>query len=94
MKIKGINHMVLLTNDMEKTVRFYRDLLGFQLVAAVGNVPGGYPHRHYFFEVGADTTLAFMEWPGMLEEFHKPAGRTRARPDTVRPRLLRRGGRE
>ena len=74
MKIRGINHMVLLTNDMEKTVRFYRDLLGFQLVAAVGNVPGGYPHRHYFFEVGLNTTLAFMEWPGMLEEFHKPAG--------------------
>ena len=66
--------MVLLTNDMGKTVRFYRDVLGLPLVAAVGNSARGYPYRHYFFELGPDTTLAFMEWPGMLEEFHKPAG--------------------
>ena len=43
-------------------------------MAATGNTPSRYPYRHYFFEVGPDTTIAFFEWPGMVEEFHKPAG--------------------
>ena len=74
MKFGGINHLALVTNDMEKTVRFYRDVLGMPLVGAVGNTPNGYPYRHYFFEIGPSNTLAFFEWPGMIEEYHKPAG--------------------
>ena len=74
MKFGGINHLALVTNDMEKTVRFYRDVLGMPLVAAIGNTPNGYPYRHYFFETGPNNTIAFFEWPGMVEEFHKPAG--------------------
>ena len=74
MKFRGINHLAMVTNDMEKTVRFYRDVLGMPLVAAVGNIPGGYPYRHYFFENGPNNTIAFFEWPGMIEEYHKPAG--------------------
>lgn len=66
--------MAMVTGDMEKTVRFYRDVLGMPLVAATGNKPGSYPYRHYFFEVGLNTTIAFFEWPGMVEEHHKPAG--------------------
>ena len=71
---KGINHLAMVTNDMEKTVRFYRDVLGMPLVATTGNMPGVYPYRHYFFELGQGNTIAFFEWPGMVEEFHKPAG--------------------
>ena len=74
MIFKGINHMAMVTGDMEKTVVFYRDVLGMPLVGTIGNVPGGYPYRHYFFELGAGNTIAFFEWPGMVEEFHKPAG--------------------
>jgi len=74
MRIKGINHLAMVTGDMDKTVRFYRDVLGFPVVATIGNRPGSYPYRHYFFDIGPDTTLAFFEWPGMVEEFHKPAG--------------------
>ena len=74
MKFRGVNHLAMVTNDMEKTVRFYRDVLGMPLVGAVGNTPGGYPYRHYFFETGPNSTIAFFEWPGMVEEFHKPAG--------------------
>ena len=73
MKFRGINHPALITNDMEKTVRFYRDVLGMPLIAAVGNMEG-YPYRHYFFELGPNNTVAFFEWPGMVEEFHKPVG--------------------
>ncbi|MEE9286382.1 MAG: VOC family protein [Dehalococcoidia bacterium] len=73
-KFKGINHLALVTGDMDKTVRFYRDVLGMPLVATTGNKPGSYPYRHYFFELGEGNTLAFFEWPGMIEEAHKPAG--------------------
>lgn len=70
---QGIHHLALATNDMDKTVRFYRDTLGMELLATTGNRPG-MPYRHYFFKLGAQQTIAFFEWPGMLEEFHKPAG--------------------
>ena len=73
-KFNGINHLALVTGDMEKTVIFYRDVLGMALVATTGNKPGMYPYRHYFFELGQGNTIAFFEWPGMVEELHKPAG--------------------
>lgn len=73
-KFKGINHLAMVTGDMDKTVRFYRDVLGMPLVATTGNVPDRYPYRHYFFKLGNGNTIAFFEWPGMIEEFHKPAG--------------------
>ncbi|MEK7873334.1 MAG: VOC family protein, partial [Chloroflexota bacterium] len=33
----GVNHLAMVTNDMDKTVRFYRDILGLRLVATTGN---------------------------------------------------------
>ncbi len=73
MKFGGINHLAMVTNDMEKTVRFYRDVMGFPLVAAIGGNPNGLRARHYFFETGPNSTIAFFEWEG-AEDFHKPAG--------------------
>ncbi|MCS5655236.1 MAG: VOC family protein [Dehalococcoidia bacterium] len=73
MKTRGINHLAMVTNDMEKTVRFYREVMGFPLVAAIGGNPNGLRARHYFFETGANSTIAFFEWEG-AEDFHKPAG--------------------
>ena len=43
------------------------------LAAATGNRPGGLTYRHYFFETSPNSTIAFFEWPGMVQEFHKPA---------------------
>ena len=74
MKFRGINHLAMVTNDMDKTIRFYRDVLGMQLVGALGSTPDTPRYRHYFFETGPNSTIAFFEWPGMVEEFHKPAG--------------------
>ncbi len=74
MQIRGINHLAMVTGDLNGTVRFYRDVLGLPVVATTGNKPGSYPYRHYFFKLGPQTTLAFFEWPGMVENFHKPAG--------------------
>ena len=74
MKFRGINHLAMVTNDMDKTIRFYRDVLGMELVGALGSTPERKMYRHYFFETGPNSTIAFFEWPGMVEEFHKPAG--------------------
>lgn len=55
----GVNHLALATGDMEKTIRFWRDLLGMRLVAGLGRE--GY--RQYFVEISATDALAFFEWP-------------------------------
>ena len=57
--ITGIDHLAFITDDMTKTVRFYRDLLGMELNAGIGH--GGY--RHYFFRAG-NTCIAFFEYAG------------------------------
>ncbi|MBI9081156.1 MAG: VOC family protein [Pseudodesulfovibrio sp.] len=62
----GINHLAMVTGDMDSTIRFWRDLLGMRLVAGLGH--SGY--RHYFLEISDHDMIAFFEWPGVepLEE--------------------------
>jgi catechol 2,3-dioxygenase-like lactoylglutathione lyase family enzyme len=55
----GINHLAMVTHDMDMTIRFWRDLLGMRLVAGLGRT--GY--RHYFFEISEHDMIAFFEWP-------------------------------
>lgn len=66
---RGINHLALVTPDMDATVRFYHGVLGMRLVATL--MAG--PMRHYFFELGPENTVAFFEWKGAAT-FAKPAG--------------------
>lgn len=66
---RGINHLALITPDMDATVRFYHGVLGMRVVATL---KAG-PMRHYFFEMGPENTVAFFEWKGS-ETFAKPAG--------------------
>ena len=66
---RGINHLALVTPDMDATVRFYVGVLGMQLSATL--MAG--PMRHYFFEMADGNTIAFFEVKGM-ETFAKPAG--------------------
>ncbi len=73
-KFNGVNHLAMATGDMDKTIRFWRDLLGMRLVAGLGR--GGY--RHYFFEISAHDLIAFFEWPGVeaaKEKDHGPPGK-------------------
>ena len=76
MKYTGINHLALATGDIVKTVKFWRDLLGMRLVAALGK-PG---YRQYFFDVSADDMIAFFEWPGGEPLVEKDAGRVAKGP--------------
>ncbi len=66
---RGVNHMALVTPDMDATVRFYHGVLGMRLVATLR----AGPMRHYFFEIGAENTVAFFEWEGAAT-WAKPAG--------------------
>ena len=59
-RFTGGNHLAFVTGDMDKTIRFWRDLLGMRLVATLGEQ--GF--RHYFFELSETDTVAFFEWDG------------------------------
>jgi catechol 2,3-dioxygenase-like lactoylglutathione lyase family enzyme len=72
---RGVHHLALNTDDMKKTIDFYVDVLGMPLVHAMKVPPGlgtgpknrGNPPyeeiRHYFFDMGNDSLLAFFEIP-------------------------------
>lgn len=66
---RGINHLALVTPDMDETVRFYSGVLGMRLVTTL--LAG--PMRHYFFEISPGNTIAFFEIPG-TETFQSAAG--------------------
>jgi catechol 2,3-dioxygenase-like lactoylglutathione lyase family enzyme len=68
---RGINHLALVTTDMDATVRFYDGVLGARLVKTIGTPT----FRHYFFEFGPQNTVAFFEYTGFeLDTFAAPAG--------------------
>ena len=72
---RGVHHLALCTDDMKGTVEFYTRVLGMPLVhamrtpAGTGTGPknrGNPPYeeiRHYFFDMGNDSLLAFFEIP-------------------------------
>jgi len=60
-EIRGVNHIALVSSDMARTVRFYRDILGMPLVKTI-DIPGG--AQHFFFDMGNDDCLAFFWFPG------------------------------
>ena len=67
----GINHLALVTNDMDATVRSYHGVLGARLATTVGTPE----FRHYFFDFGPHCTVAFFEYANSaIEPFAKPAG--------------------
>jgi catechol 2,3-dioxygenase-like lactoylglutathione lyase family enzyme len=70
MKFRGVHHLVLNTDDIKMTIDFYAGVLGMPLVHAM-KVPAGVNRgnppferlRHYFFDMGNDSMLAFFEIP-------------------------------
>ena len=74
MEYQGINHVALVTNDMDQTVRFYRDVLGMRVVVTFARDINGQPVRHYFFMLDAASCLSFFEFPGVELPPRKDAG--------------------
>jgi catechol 2,3-dioxygenase-like lactoylglutathione lyase family enzyme len=72
---RGIHHLALNTEDMKATIDFVVGALGMPLIHALKVPPGlgtgprnrGNPPfeeiRHYFFDMGGDSTLAYFEIP-------------------------------
>jgi catechol 2,3-dioxygenase-like lactoylglutathione lyase family enzyme len=60
----GLHHLALLCSNVERTIRFSQDLLGFPLVELFENrdYQGS---THLFFDLGHDNTLAFFDFPGL-----------------------------
>jgi len=63
---RGFHHITMVSTDAPRTLAFYRDLLGLDLVKKTVNFddPGAY--HLYFGEDGGQpgTILTFFEWPG------------------------------
>src|SRR3954467_13226624 len=61
---RGLHHTALISSDVERTVRFYQDLLGFPLTELIDNrdYPGS---SHFFFDIGNRNLLAFFDFPGL-----------------------------
>jgi catechol 2,3-dioxygenase-like lactoylglutathione lyase family enzyme len=61
---RGLHHTALISGDVERTVRFYQDVLGFPLTELIENrdYPGS---SHFFFDIGNGNLLAFFDFPGL-----------------------------
>ncbi|MDQ0376425.1 VOC family protein [Amycolatopsis thermophila] len=61
---RGLHHTALISSDVERTVRFYQDLLEFPLTELIENrdYPGS---SHFFFDIGNGNLLAFFDFPGL-----------------------------
>lgn len=58
----GIHHLGLATHDMEATLEFYENVLGFETrVCDVIQPEGGGTIRHAFLDAGNGELIAFME---------------------------------
>jgi catechol 2,3-dioxygenase-like lactoylglutathione lyase family enzyme len=68
---RGVNHLALITTDMDATVRFWHGVLDARLVVTLATPA----FKHYFFEIAPGNTVAFFEYVGQqIDTFAKPAG--------------------
>ncbi|MEE4282466.1 MAG: VOC family protein [Pseudomonadales bacterium] len=70
---KGLHHLGLATHDMDATLAFYEDILGFETkVCDLMQPQAGGTIRHAFLDAGNDELIAFMECndvPGIPNDF-------------------------
>jgi catechol 2,3-dioxygenase-like lactoylglutathione lyase family enzyme len=61
---RGVHHVALLSSDVEHTIKFYDELLGFPLIEIFENrdYQGS---THFFFDIGHGNALAFFDLPGL-----------------------------
>ena len=61
---RGVHHMALICSDVEQTIQFYQDVLGFPLIELMENrdYTGS---SHLFFDIGHENLLAFFDFPGL-----------------------------
>ena len=61
---RGVHHVALISSDVERTIRFYQEVLEFPLTELFENrdYPGS---THFFFDIGNGNALAFFDFPGL-----------------------------
>jgi catechol 2,3-dioxygenase-like lactoylglutathione lyase family enzyme len=61
---RGAHHIAHLSSDVERTIRFYQEILGFPLTELFENrdYPGS---THFFFDIGNGNALAYFDFPGL-----------------------------
>ncbi|HEU5157766.1 MAG TPA: VOC family protein [Streptosporangiaceae bacterium] len=61
---RGLHHVALFSADVERTVRFYQEVLEFPLTEIFENrdYEGS---NHFFFDIGNGNLLAFFDFPGL-----------------------------
>jgi catechol 2,3-dioxygenase-like lactoylglutathione lyase family enzyme len=61
---RGLHHFAIVCADVERTVRFYQELLEFPLTEVIENrdYPGS---NHFFFDIGNGNLIAFFDFPGL-----------------------------
>jgi len=61
---RGLHHTALISSDVERTVRFFQDVLEFPLTELIENrdYPGS---SHFFFDIGNGNLLAYFDFPGL-----------------------------
>jgi glyoxylase I family protein len=62
--VRGVHHLALVCKDVEETIRFYQDFLGFPLVELVENRDYA-GSSHFFFDIGNRNLLGFFDFPGL-----------------------------
>ena len=60
---RGVHHAAFICKDVEETIRFYQDFLGFPLVELVENRDYA-GSSHFFFDIGNNNLLGFFDFPG------------------------------
>jgi catechol 2,3-dioxygenase-like lactoylglutathione lyase family enzyme len=61
---RGVHHVALLSSDVEQTIRFYQDVLGFPLSHVTENRDYA-GSTHFFFDAGNGNAIAFFDFPGL-----------------------------
>ena len=61
---RGLHHTALLSSDVERTIKFYSEVLEFPLTDIFENrdYRGS---NHFFFDIGNGNLLAFFDFPGL-----------------------------
>ena len=59
---EGVHHLVLISSDLEATVRFYTQALNMRLVKVVENRDDP-TSTHIFLDMGGGNLLAFFDFP-------------------------------
>lgn len=61
---RGVHHTAMISSDVERTIRFFQDVLGFPLLEMFENrdYQGS---THFFFDLGHGNTLAYFDLPGL-----------------------------